>query len=182
MTLEPFKKLKEEIVWESKWWRHLKARYELPDGSERTMEYPSRGSASMIVALNSEGKILVQIQYRPFVESISHQFPAGGIEDGEDMKEAALRELVEESGFSARNIEYLGNFYPSAGFSDQEGHVFLAWDLFEQENDEGDEFALEHIWVTPEELDSLIRSGKMKDAWAIVSWTLAKPKILELIG
>lgn len=181
MSLEPFKKLKEEIIWESSYWKHIKALFELPDGTKRWMEYPGGFNFVVMFALNVKGEILLQRQYRPIVEAMSFQVPAGKIEEDETKEQAALRELSEESGYSGKSVEYMGEFFPSPGFSNQVGHSFVISDLFEKKLDNGDEFALEHEWKTVGEIDQMISNGVMKDGAVITAWILAKPKILDLI-
>ena len=180
MSMKPFKKLSEEIVWESQYWRHIRSTFELPDGSHQTMEYPGGVDSVMMFAVNDAAQILTQSQYRPFIGEVGFQVPAGKIDEGESVEVAAQRELAEESGYNGKQIFYVGKHYPSPGFSDQVAHVFVMSELFEKTGDQ-DEYELEHAWKTPQEFDQMIADGIVKDGAVIAAWTLAKPKVLELI-
>jgi ADP-ribose pyrophosphatase len=57
------------------------------------------------------------------------EVPAGTLEPGEPIERAAERELVEETGYTARRWRKLGHFYPSPGVMDEKMHLFVAEDL-----------------------------------------------------
>ncbi|MCQ6963906.1 ADP-ribose pyrophosphatase, partial [Methanolobus chelungpuianus] len=70
-------------------------------------------------------------QYRKAVEKELLEIPAGKLEIGEEPRETAIRELKEETGFSSAKIEYITEFYTSAGFTNEKMHLFLATELTE---------------------------------------------------
>jgi ADP-ribose pyrophosphatase len=57
------------------------------------------------------------------------EVPAGTLEPGEPIEDAAARELVEETGYTARSWRRLGHFFPSPGVLDEKMHLFVAQDL-----------------------------------------------------
>ncbi len=68
-----------------------------------------------IVALTLEGKMLAVRQYRPSVERYTVELPSGLVDAGETPLEAARRELLEETGYAADDMELLGPMIPEAG-------------------------------------------------------------------
>ena len=75
------------------------------------------------------------------IEQVIWELPAGKLEIGESPKECAIRELKEETGYSAKNLKLLHKFFTSAGFSNQKIYIFLATGLTKGEPDfDDDEF------------------------------------------
>lgn len=178
---DAWKKLSEETVWAGPYWEHRRLVFERPDGKQDVYEFPKYRDGVMVIVVNDRGQILVQSQYRPFIERVAYQFPAGGVDDGESLEEGARRELAEESQLHAHMWQAIGDFYPGHGDSNRRAFVYLASDLEEISARSGDEFELSHDWMTAGQIDRLISDGELKDGWAIVSWTLAKPHVLRLI-
>jgi 8-oxo-dGTP pyrophosphatase MutT (NUDIX family) len=78
--------------------------------------YSMRGpDYTTIVAVTEQGRILAVRQYRPAVERFVIEFPAGNIDGGESREECARRELVEETGYQAGEMELLGPMFPDVG-------------------------------------------------------------------
>lgn len=87
------------------------------------------GDAVIILPINEKDEVIFIEQYRETIESVALELPAGMIERGEDPKEAAKRELEEETGIKSRNIEYLTSCYTSAGYTSEKIYIYLARDF-----------------------------------------------------
>jgi ADP-ribose pyrophosphatase len=74
----------------------------------------------------SEPRILLEHQYRHAAQSMMWELPAGRIDDGETALTAAKRELLEETGFTARQWKRILHFYVSPGFLDETMTIYLA--------------------------------------------------------
>lgn len=68
-----------------------------------------------LVALTTKGDILLVRQYRPAVEKSMLELPSGHVDEGEEPEAAARRELLEETGYEAQEIELLGCLTPDTG-------------------------------------------------------------------
>lgn len=136
---------------------------DLPDGT--TMPYlrmaPSTKDAVAVIALNERGEMLVQREYSYPPDEIMWQLPGGGAEEGEELIDAAKRELSEESGFTAKNAEVIGYYYTANRLTDQKQYVVLCTDLMEcsAKADQG-EF-IETYWLTKEDIRSKISKGEI---------------------
>ncbi|MDK8275991.1 MAG: NUDIX hydrolase [Peptoniphilus duerdenii] len=141
---------------------------ELPDQKYSKREIVLHDNAVAVVAIQDD-KILLVKQYRISVDKIIYEVPAGMIEHDENPKDAALRELEEETGYRAKNIEYLTEFYSTPGFCTEKLSIFYAKDLeFVGQNlDEGEN--LEVVEMPLEEAMSMIESGEIMDGKTISS-------------
>lgn len=105
---------------------------EEPGGVKVTREVVRHPGSIVVLAVDDSGKVphlLLERQYRYAADARLWEFPAGRIDPGEDDLAAAKRELLEETGFTARRWKKALNFQASPGFLDEVMHVFLATGL-----------------------------------------------------
>ena len=141
----------------------------LPDGQETYREYLIHPGAVAIIPILSDGRILLERQFRYPVNAAMIEIPAGKLEFGEDPLLCAQRELLEETGYSATNWEYLGKIHPVISYSTEIIEIFLAQGLLEGERclDEG-EF-LDVFAATLDEMHQWIDDGKITDVKRIIA-------------
>ena len=101
-------------------------RVRLPDGREATREIVEHSGGVAIIPVDDDGNVYCVRQYRYAVGEHLLEVPAGKLNDGEDPLECAVRELSEETGFSADNFVSMGFFYPSAGYCREKIYIYLA--------------------------------------------------------
>jgi len=155
----------------------------LPDGKTATREFIRHPGAVMIVPLMEDGSLLLERQYRYPLARVMLEFPAGKLDPNETPLACGQRELLEETGYSAREWAYAGVLHNAIAYSDEGIHIFFARGLTlgERNLDEG-EF-LDLVNHQPEELDALAFSGELTDAktligmlwfsrWRSGQWTL----------
>ena len=122
-----WKWLSGNIVRRDRWVDLRENTYLLPNGQEITPYYTTRNrSFSVIVARDQEGSYICVRQFRPGTETVTTEFPAGGMEDGEDPLDAAKRELLEETGYEAERWTSLGRIAPNATIANNYAYIFLA--------------------------------------------------------
>ena len=92
---------------------------EFPDGKTAYRELVDHPGGVGVIALTDEGKIIMVKQYRKPIEKDIWEIPAGKLDKGEDPKACGIRELEEETGYTAKEIISLGYFYPSPGFANE---------------------------------------------------------------
>lgn len=85
-----------------------------------------RRDAAFIIALTQEEKIPLVYQYKNGIKNLIWELPAGFIESKEKPEDAARRELLEETGFSANKFELLGTYVPNPSITSNQNFVFLA--------------------------------------------------------
>ena len=146
----------------------------LPDGGEASREIVRHPGAVAVVPIHNNKMIVVE-QYRKPLGKSEIEIPAGKLEKGEEPLSAAMRELAEETGYTAKELIPLGSFYTSPGFCDEIIYLYAAEDLEEGAvHPDEDEF-LTVDELTLEEAYEAIRSGRIHDAKtinAVYAWHL----------
>ena len=138
------------------------------NGNITTRELVEHPGGVGIVAINDEGKVCLVKQYRrPFDEMIL-EVPAGKLEWGEDHRECGIRELREETGYSAKTFEYLGEFYVTPGFCNEKIHLYLAQGLSAGEKDLDENEFTELYEYSFEELIDMIMKNEIKDGKTVI--------------
>jgi ADP-ribose pyrophosphatase len=137
---------------------------ELENQKYTKREIVEHKSASAIIAITEKNELLLVKQYRKAVEDFLYEIPAGILNIAEEPIECALRELREETGFEAKKIKKIYEFYTSPGFSNEKVYLFKAEELtFTSTNFDEDEF-VETIYVTREEATKMIETGRIMDS------------------
>ena len=144
--------------------RAMRDAVQLPDGTRTTREYVIHPGAVMIVAQLDDGRLVLERQYRYPVKAVMIEFPAGKLDAGEDSLACAKRELLEETGYTARQWAKAGVLHPVISYSTEFIDIWFARDLSagQRKLDPG-EF-LDVFTATPAELLAWCRSGEVTDA------------------
>lgn len=147
---------------------------QLIDGSRSTREVVEHDGGVTVIPVDDDGNVYCVRQFRyAFGKSII-ETPAGKLEKGEDPLECAVRELSEETGFSAAEYIYLGEFYPSPGYCHEKLYAYLALGLEKGEAhlDEG-EF-LDIVKYPLDTLVDMVMNNELCDAKTIIAILKAK--------
>ena len=150
---------------------------EVPNRGYQKREIVEHNGAVGIVAITPENKVVLVRQYRKAVEKELWEIPAGKIEIGENPKECAIRELKEETGYSAENMKLIHKFYTSAGFSNQKIYIFLAENLIQGERDLDEDEFLEVHEIDKDEVYNMIARNEIEDAKTLIGMLLIKELI-----
>jgi ADP-ribose pyrophosphatase len=158
-----------EDVYSGKFLHLKKDIVQLPDGNTTYREYLIHPGAVAIMPILSDGRILLERQFRYPVDTAMIEIPAGKLELGEDPLLCAQRELLEETGYSAKTWDFLGRIHPVISYSTEFIDIYLAKDLSlgERALDEG-EF-LDVFAATLDEMHEWIAEGKITDVKTIIS-------------
>ncbi len=142
----------------------------LPDGKLRNREYLTHPGAVGVLAFQTPSKIILVKQFRYPIGQFTYEIPAGKLSKGEDPLECVHRELEEETGFVAGKIEKLVSFCPTAAFSDEVIHLYVAHDLRPTRMNPDDDEFLELVTVSPAQLEKWLRQGKIQDSKTLISF------------
>ena len=146
-------------------------RFRYEDGEEAEREIIAHPGSVAVVAHDGERIYLVQQPREAVNEPELLELPAGKLdEDGEEPLDTAKRELAEEIGKGARTWRHLTSFYTSPGFVDEECHVYLATDLYDESAEAEENERIEIVTVPLDELDEAIRGCRDAKSLAGLLW------------
>lgn len=150
----------------------------LPDGKIAIREYIAHPGAVVIIPLLDNGELLLERQHRYPLHRDFYELPAGKLDGGEDALACGQRELLEETGYTAKSWRYITTLHPCIGYSDEKLIYYLAEDLaFEGASlDDGEH--LEVFTLTLPAALEWVREGKISDN-KTVSGLLWAEKILR---
>ena len=176
--MDEIKRIDRKLVYKGKVIDFYKDTMLMPDGHTVEWDLIDHVGAVAVVAVREDGKLMMVRQYRNPLERNTLEIPAGKLDTrDEDPKEAALRELSEETGYVCHDIEYLTTIYTTVAFCDEKISLYLAKGLSErhpQHLDEDEFINLETY--TLDELRQMIHEGKIQDSKTIVGILLYASK------
>ena len=168
MKLEQ-KIISQETVFEGKVFDIEKVRVKLPDGRCGTYDIVKTSDACAVVALDDMQNVIMVRQFRQSAEKVLLEIPAGKIDEGEEPKECAVRELQEETGYKAGNIEKILSIRVSPGYTTEVIHVYKATELaISDTNFDEDEF-IETVKIPVDEVIEMIKKGEIEDGKTIAA-------------
>lgn len=134
---------------------------ELPNGqkAQYVRHAPTDVHSVIIIALNKKGQILVQREYSHPPKQVMWQLPGGSLHVNERIEAGAIRELAEESGYSAKDKTIIGSFFVHNRLSDKKQYVVLCTELFEHKLAEDIDEFIETFWLSEQELRANIANG-----------------------
>lgn len=100
--------------------------YEKEDGKKYIRDCVEPGNAVVILPVTDNNEVIFIKQQREAINKIALELPAGMIDENELPEDAAKRELEEEVGIIANNIEFLTEYYPSCGYTNEKIYAYLA--------------------------------------------------------
>ncbi|NLK10364.1 MAG: NUDIX hydrolase, partial [Staphylococcus equorum] len=142
---------------------------ELPDGQTSKRELVYHNGAVAVCAINPDNQVILVRQYRKPAEKTLLEIPAGKLEINEERESAAKRELEEETGYIAENLELITEMYGSPGFSNDKISIYLAKDLKIGEMNLDDDEFIEIETYNIEEITIMLQNKEIEDAKTIIA-------------
>jgi ADP-ribose pyrophosphatase len=157
-------RLKGESVFQGKLLNVYRDWARAPDGHEQSFEYTLHPGAAVVVPLLDNGRVVLERQWRYALNKSFLEFPAGKLNRGEDPFEAVKRELLEETGYRARQWAQLGVMHPVIGYSTEAIYLYMAKDLIAGEHAREQGECMELVTPTLKEFFDLIYRGEITDS------------------
>lgn len=142
-------------------------------------EIVEHSGGSVIAAVTDDGQMIMVRQYRKPAERVMLEVPAGKIDPGEAPHEAAVRELKEETGYTADHMELMTRMYPSVGYAEELLYIYLATGLTPGETrfDENEAIDIESYPV--DQLYDMVMAGQIEDGKSQVAILMVKGRLAE---
>ena len=123
------KTLTSELVFDGRLLKVYRDEVEPAGGGRAVREYVHHPGGAAVVALDGDGNVYLERQFRYPYHKVVVEVPAGKLEKGEDPFDAIRRELKEEIGAEAGRWDAMGHIMPSVGYTDEMLYLYLARDL-----------------------------------------------------
>jgi ADP-ribose pyrophosphatase len=139
---------------------------ELPNGKQSKREIVKHPGAVAVIPITKDKKIVFVEQYRKPLEKSLVEIPAGKLDNNEQPLMAAIRELEEETGYTAKDLSFVTSFYTSPGFADEIIHLYITDSIERLENPvtgDEDEF-VDVVELTLDEAKQYVEDERIHDA------------------
>lgn len=173
------KTLASERVFDGRLLKVYRDEVELTNGKTSVREFVHHPGGASVVALDGEGNVYLERQFRYPYHKVVTEIPAGKLEPGEDPFDAIRRELKEEIGAEAGRWDALGHIMPSVGYTDEMLYLYLARDLtFGERHLDQDEF-LEPFKLPFDEALAQAADGRINDGKTVAALFRAEKLMRE---
>jgi ADP-ribose pyrophosphatase len=140
-----------------------------PSGVRATRDMIAHSGSVVVMPVLDDGKIVLIRQYRYAARQYLWELVAGRIDPGENVKQAAVRELIEETGLRAKKMRQFLEFWPSPGFLEEKMFVLLAQGVTQGEAHPEEDERIEAKAFSRAELKKMLQNGTLRDAKTISS-------------
>lgn len=141
----------------------------LPSGNQSQREYILHPGAVLIIPMLDNGNLLLERQFRYPLNRVFVELPAGKIDPDEDLLFTGQRELLEETGYAAKEWMYLGHQHPCIGYSDEVIHMFLAKGLEERDTNFDEDEAIELIEASLDDCLQMVATQQITDGKTVLA-------------
>jgi len=161
-------KLSREVIYECEWISLYADKVRFPDGyildkyHFAHFDFDSVG----IVVLNDKGEVLLIKSNRYITQSEEWEIPAGRVDKGESLRDAAVRETMEETGYTISEPQPVYKYNPSNGSSDQVFTIFKAVALEKEGQFDSNEVA-EIAWVSKEKITEMLKQNEIRCGFSL---------------
>jgi len=171
----PFEFIRSEILLQGRAFKIRRDTLKTPDGRETKLEIIEHGGSVVIVPIDDDGNVLFVRQYRHATGGDLLELPAGTREDNEPYEECAAREIREETGMEAGQLQRVGDFYLAPGYSSEFMAVFLATGLKLNPLKADDDEFLQVEKFPIKDVTAMFERSEVPDAKSLAAWLLVKP-------
>jgi 8-oxo-dGTP pyrophosphatase MutT (NUDIX family) len=169
-----YERVDSKVVWEGRIGKVRSDTVRYDDGELAEREVVEHPGAAAVVAHDGEKLYMVRQPREPVDEQSLLELPAGKLdEEGESPLDTAQRELAEEIGKGARTWQHLTSFYTSPGFTDEECHVFIATNLYDERAEVEENERIDIVEVPLSDLDHVIRDCRDSKTLVGLLWLRA---------
>lgn len=164
------KKIDSQLIYDGKIIKVYKDKVICSNGNEATREVVRHlGGVGTLAVVDNKILLVKQYRYPNAIDTL--EIPAGKLETSEDTEICALRELEEETGYSAKSISQIAKFLPTPGYSDEWLYIYEAHNVFKVDHplacDEDEE--IEVVAMNIDEAYQKVVSGEIFDSKTMIA-------------
>ena len=150
----------------------------LPNGKTAKREIVHHKGGAAVVPVDADGNVYMVRQHRVAVDELTLEIPAGKLEyKGADPRESDIRDLEEETGLRAENVEFLISAVPTPGYCDEVLGIYLATGLSQHEDHPDPDEFLHVIKLPLKEAVNRVMKGEFRDAKTVIGLLMAWQKL-----
>ena len=186
MGTEKIERLERKLIAKGKIVDYYQDTVKLPNGNVATWDFVGNKGAAAVLPVMNDGKIIMVRQYRNAIDRETVEIPAGGLNTpDEPTRNAATRELEEETGYKTQDLEFLISIKTTVAFCNEYIDIYVARNLQpSKQNLDEDEFINVEMYSV-DELCEMIYAGKIEDSKtvsAILAYSLKNKELLGMIN
>ena len=152
----------------------------LPNGHTAKWDFIKHKGAAAVVPVDDQGRIIMVSQYRNALERYTLEIPAGGLQSVEEpTKEAAIRELAEETGYHADDVELLISIYTTVAFCNEKIDIYVARNLKPGKQHLDEDEYVQYQAYTVDELVQKIYVCEIQDSKTVAAILAYKEKYVN---
>jgi len=125
MKHKPWKTLSSRPVYQNPWMSLREDIAEMPDGRTTLYGVVSFGDCVGVVPFLDDDRVLLVRQYRYVQKDARWEIPTGGVKESESLRDAAQRELQEETGYGAEQLTWISSYYTSKCICEETAHLYI---------------------------------------------------------
>ena len=173
------KTISSEMIYEGAILNLRRDKVTVKDGRTAYRENVEHKGAVALVPVTADNKVVMVRQYRKACEKVLLEIPAGKLDPGEEPLECAVRELREETGYTAEKIQRISEFYVACGYSGEKISIYLCTGLTAGSTDFDEDEALDIVEISFEELYAMCINDELEDSKTIAGILIAKEKLAQ---
>jgi len=138
-----------------------------PTGVRATREVITHPGSVVVMPVLQDGRIILIRQYRHAARQFLWELVAGRMDPGESVRQAAARELIEETGYRTKRLRVFLDLFPTPGFLEERMYILLAEGLTSGKAEPEDDEKIVAKSFARDELEKMIQRGVLRDAKSI---------------
>lgn len=176
--MEEIKRISRDLVAHGAIIDYYQDTMQIPNGHIAKWDFIKHKGAAAVVPVDDQGRIIMVRQYRNALERYTLEIPAGGLQTAEEpTKDAAARELEEETGYHSEDLELLLSIYTTVAFCNEKIDIYLARNLKPGKQHLDEDEYVQYEAYTVEELLQKIFAGEIQDSKTVSAILAYQEKI-----
>jgi 8-oxo-dGTP pyrophosphatase MutT (NUDIX family) len=170
MPPKPWKTLSTRQVYQNRWTRVREDIAEMPNGKTTIYGVIECNDCVAVLPFLDDNRVVMVRQYRyVFAENQRWEIPSGGVKAGEPIEAAARRELREEVGYDAQNLEHVSTYFTSKSIMREIGHLFIGRQLTQVEATPDDTEFLEVASFPFDQVLQMVIASEIRDSMTVIA-------------